>query len=277
MQTLIDIGANLTNSRFSADLPEVIARAAAQGVTKIIVTGTSLKASQEALALTEHFPNQLYSTSGVHPHDASEWNPDTASQIAGLARHPAVIALGECGLDFFRDFSPREQQLACYEAQLEIAADIQKPVFLHQRDAHNEFLEILKQHRPNISNAVVHCFTGTTEQASDYLDQDCYIGITGWLCDPRRGENLRQAVKSIPLDKLMIETDAPYLLPKDILPKPKSRPKPRPKSRPKSNRNEPAHLPHILNTLAHILDLPSKTASMKCVNRMHQQNNSSDT
>ncbi|NKB75672.1 MAG: hydrolase TatD [Gammaproteobacteria bacterium] len=252
MPNLIDIGANLTNSRFKSDLPNVIARAQAQGVHKMIVTGTSLQASKEALALTEQFPTRLTCTSGVHPHDASEWNPTTAAEITALAQHASVVAVGECGLDFFRDISPRDQQIHCYEAQLHIAAQVQKPVFLHQRDAHDEFLAILKQHRNPLPNAVVHCFTGTAQQAFDYLDQDCHIGITGWLCDPRRGDDLRQAVKSIPLDKLMIETDSPYLLPKDLSSN---------LTKPKSNRNEPAFLPHILNTLADILNHPPQLLS----------------
>lgn len=241
---LIDIGVNLTNMRFQADLDTVINNAKQKGISKLIVTGTSLKESERALALCQRYPDYLVCTSGVHPHDAEEWNDSTLVAICSLAQQEKVVAVGECGLDFFRNFSPKADQLECYEAQLNLAEELDKPVFLHQRDAHDPFLHILRAHRPRLNNAVVHCFTGDTKEAYDYLDQDCYLGITGWLCDERRGQGLREAVKVIPKDRLMIETDAPYLLPRSIRPKPKS------------TRNEPAHLPYILTALADILGEP---------------------
>jgi TatD DNase family protein len=243
---LIDIGANLSNARFRDDLDAVLARAAQAGVGHVIVTGTSIGASRAAFALTQRHPAMLSSTAGVHPHDAKHWDGQTEAAIAELAGHRAVLAIGECGLDFNRNFSPKDQQLACYQAQLQLAADLKKPVFLHQRDAHTAFITILKRYRPALTGAVVHCFTGTLTEMREYLDLGCHIGITGWVCDERRGAELQQAVKFIPLDRLMIETDAPFLTPRTLSPKPAS------------NRNEPAYLPAVLATLSGILDISAQ-------------------
>ncbi|MEN9866747.1 MAG: hypothetical protein RL748_2337 [Pseudomonadota bacterium] len=250
---LIDIGANLTNSRFQDDLDAVLARSRQAGVNKIIVTGTSSAASRAAWALTQRYPDLLLSTAGVHPHDAKHWDDKTAKLIADLLRHPQVVAVGECGLDFNRNFSPRQQQLDCFEAQLELAAKVKKPVFLHDRDAHADFLAILKRHRSNLTGAVVHCFTGTLEEMRAYLDLDCHIGITGWVCDQRRGDTLRQAVKHLPLNRLMIETDAPFLTPPNLSPKPAN------------NRNEPAFLPHVLATLSRIMQIKPQDLAAQTV------------
>jgi TatD DNase family protein len=149
-----------------------------------------------------------------------------------------VVAVGECGLDYFRDFSPRPAQRRAFEMQLQIAAETGKPVFLHQRDAHADFMAIMKQFDGKLGPSVVHCFTGTREELFDYLDQDWFVGITGWLCDERRGLHLRELVKHIPANRLMIETDAPYLLPRTVKPQPSHR------------RNEPMYLAHIVEELA---------------------------
>jgi TatD DNase family protein len=237
---MIDIGANLTNKRFHHDLEQVLARAQQAGVERIVVTGTSLQCSEQALALTQQYPHLLSCTAGVHPHDASSWNRDVAEQIKTLAQQPSVRAVGECGLDFNRDFSPRDQQEVCFQAQLELAAELEKPVFLHERDAYSRFASILSPYMPLLADAVVHCFTGSKQALKHYLDMGCYIGITGWVCDERRGQSLRELVSYIPADRLLIETDAPYLLPRTIRPKPKS------------SRNEPAFLSYLVSELAQI-------------------------
>ncbi len=249
---LIDIGANLTNSRFHDDLPEVLARAQRAGVAQIIVTGTSQAASRGALALAQRYPGTLYATAGVHPHDAKHWDQQSAKAIRTLLGKPQVVAVGECGLDFNRNFSPREQQLACFEAQLELAAEVQKPVFLHDRDAHSDFLAILKRHRPKLNGAVVHCFTGTRDEMRAYLDLDCHIGITGWVCDQKRGQSLRDAVRFLPKERLMLETDAPFLTPPNLSPKPLN------------NRNEPAFLQQVLATLARIMQINPSSLAEQC-------------
>jgi TatD DNase family protein len=158
--------------------------------------------------------------------------------MRALLAHEEVVAVGECGLDYFRDFSPRPAQRRAFEMQLQTAADIGKPLFLHQRDAHADFMAMMRNFDGKLGPAVVHCFTGTREELFEYLDQDWYVGITGWLCDERRGLHLRELVKHIPASRLMIETDAPYLLPRTVKPAPSHR------------RNEPMYLAHIVEELA---------------------------
>ena len=240
---LIDIGANLTHESFDHDRDAVLARARAAGVAKLVITGASREHSPKALALAQAFPGVLYATAGVHPHHAVEYTDECDAEMRALHAHPQVVAVGECGLDYFRDFSPRPAQRRAFERQLQLAADLAaegspKPLFLHQRDAHADFLAMMKDFDGRHGPAVVHCFTGTREELFDYLDRDWHIGITGWLCDERRGTHLRELVKHIPADRLMIETDAPYLLPRTVRPQPSHR------------RNEPMYLAHIVEELA---------------------------
>ncbi len=248
---MIDIGVNLSNARFNNDRQQVIKRAAAAGVSKMIVTGTSVEVSQQAQNLCQQYPQYLYATAGIHPHDASTFNADSLVQLSSLLRHDKVVAVGECGLDFNRNFSTPKQQLSCFEAQLELAVELKKPVFLHQRDAHQDFLRLIKKYRSTLVNAVSHCFTGSRSEMDSYLEQDLYIGITGWVCDQNRGQSLQQAVRYLPLDRLMVETDAPYLFPTDlVLPGETGLTK---KHRTSRKRNEPAYLPHIIKQLAHFM------------------------
>lgn len=235
---MIDIGANLTHDSFDRDRDAVLQRARAAGVTKMIITGASREHSPMALELAQAHPGELFATAGVHPHHASEYTAECDAEMRALHTHPEVVAVGECGLDYFRDFSPRPMQRKAFEMQLQIAVDTGKPLFLHQRDAHADFMAMMKNFEGRIGPAVVHCFTGSREELFDYLDREWHIGITGWLCDERRGAHLRELVKSIPRNRLMIETDAPYLLPRTLQPMPKDR------------RNEPAFLAHIAEELA---------------------------
>jgi TatD DNase family protein len=235
---LIDIGANLTHDSFDDDRDEVIQRASDAGVNRMILTGSSEQGSRDAVALAETRPGKFYATAGVHPHHASDYTDDVHRTLAELAAHDVVVAVGECGLDYFRNFSPQDEQRDAFRRQLELAAETGLPVFLHQRDAHADFLEILEPAMGKVSRAVAHCFTGGAEELSAYLDLGLYIGITGWVCDERRGANLKKLVGQIPLDRLMIETDAPYLLPRTVKPKPKTR------------RNEPMYLREVLRVIA---------------------------
>lgn len=238
MDSLVDIGVNLTDSAFSADLPQVLAAARAVGVTGLILTGTDLPHSAQAIQLCEQHGPGLYCTAGVHPHYAKKWDDGHEQQLRTLAQHPAVVAIGETGLDFNRNLSPPEVQRAVFEQQLTIAADTGLPLFLHERDALADQLVLLRRYRDRVSGGVTHCFTGSGEALQAYLALDLYIGITGWICDERRGLHLRELVATIPLNRLLLETDSPYLLPRDLRPKPKSR------------RNEPRHLPHIAQVVA---------------------------
>lgn len=235
---LVDIGANLTHESFAHDLDAVLARAAAHGVSQMVVTGASRQGSADALELARAFPQRLFATAGVHPHHAIEYTDEADRELRALHAHSEVRAVGETGLDYHRDFSPRPAQRRAFERQLDIAVELGKPLFLHQRDAHGDFLAILKQVRDRVPAAVVHCFTDSRAALFDYLDLDCHIGITGWLCDERRGQHLRELVREIPANRLMIETDSPYLLPRNLKPMPSHR------------RNEPMYLKHIAEELA---------------------------
>lgn len=238
MLELVDIGANLAHDSFDEDRDAVIQRAADAGVSTLIITGSSDDSNPAALALAEAHPGVLYSTAGVHPHHASDYTAESDRIIRECISNPRCVAVGECGLDYFRNFSPRDAQLDAFRAQLDIAAESGHPVFLHQRDAHDDFVEVLEPRLPDLSRAVAHCFTDEGESLREYIALGLYIGITGWICDERRGVHLHDIVPAIPDDRLLLETDAPYLLPRSIRPRPKSR------------RNEPAYLPWVLATVA---------------------------
>ncbi len=235
---LIDIGANLTHDAFDHDREAVLARAADAGVACLVVTGADRAHSPKALALARAHPGVLYATAGVHPHHAVEYTDECDAEMRALHAHPEVVAVGECGLDYFRDFSPRPAQRRAFERQLQLGADTGKPLFLHQRDAHADFVAMMRNFEGRLGPAVVHCFTGTRAELFECLDLGWHIGITGWLCDERRGQHLRELVPHIPADRLMIETDAPYLLPRTVKPAPSHR------------RNEPMYLAHIVAELA---------------------------
>jgi len=235
---LIDIGANLTHESFAADLPEVLRRAQHAGVQRIVVTGTSVATTRAAIGLHQEHPTRLFATAGLHPHHAADLSAAALAELRELAADPAVVAVGECGLDYYRNFAPREAQLRAFRALLEIAAGAGKPVFLHQRDAHADFMGVLREFRPSLTDAVAHCFTGQASELDDYLQLDLAIGITGWICDERRGLHLTPMMARIPAHRLMLETDAPYLLPRSLKPHPRTR------------RNEPAFLPEVAATVA---------------------------
>ena len=244
MEKYIDIGVNLTGSSFKKDLPQVIERAQQVGVERFIVTGTDIDHSEQAIRITELYESVCYATAGLHPHHASDYSGDLDSELRDILSHKNIVAVGECGLDFNRNFSTRQEQIRAFEAQLEIAIDLQKPLFLHQRDAHDDFISMIKSCRSDLNQVVSHCFTGSIEEVNDFILLDMYIGVTGWICDERRGLSLQQAVKHIPLDRIMLETDAPYLLPRDLKEKPVAK-----------GRNEPCYLPHIAQAVARHMEI----------------------
>ena len=235
---LIDIGANLTHESFRPDFDQVLERAQAHGVAQIVVTGASAAGSRMALALARAHPGKLFATAGVHPHHAIDYDDATDAELREHLKADEVRAVGETGLDYHRNYSPQAAQVEAFERQLQIAVDCAKPLFLHQRDAHADFMSVMRNFAGRIGKVVVHCFTGTRAELVDYLDAGWHIGITGWLCDERRGSHLRELVRDIPADRLMIETDSPYLLPRTVTPKPSPR------------RNEPMYLTHIVEELA---------------------------
>lgn len=254
MFNYFDIGVNLTNSRFSDDLVLVLQRAEEVGVDGMLITGTSELESKAALELARRYPRMCYSTAGVHPHDAASVSDNFVSVLRQLASEEQVKAIGECGLDFNRNYSPPDKQIEVFESHLVLASELELPLFLHERDAFEQQTQMLAQ----VANlhGVAHCFTGTTEQMMAYLELGLYIGVTGWLCDAKRGQSLREAVLELPLERLLIETDAPFLTPKDLPGK--------------VRRNEPCYLPHIAQAIADIKGVEAfEVAHASSVNAQH--------
>ncbi|MBS0580397.1 MAG: TatD family hydrolase [Proteobacteria bacterium] len=242
---LIDIGVNLAHDSYDADREAVLERAWDAGLVQMIVTGSTLASSTQAIALARAHPGRLFATAGVHPHHAPELTGERLEDLSALARDPRVVAVGECGLDYFRDFSPRPAQQQAFHRQLDLARSAGKPVFLHQRDAHEDFVAILREHA-SAWRGVAHCFTGDAAQLECYLGLGLAIGITGWICDERRGAHLATLMPRIPAARLLLETDGPYLLPRDLKPKPASR------------RNEPAYLAHVARAVARARGEPAE-------------------
>lgn len=250
----IDIGINLTNKQFAGEYDEVIDRAISAGVEQILLTGTSVRSSKEALALAKEYPETLFATAGIHPHDANTMNAESIKILAALLEEKKVVAVGECGLDFDRDFSPRPVQESCFHAQLSLAEEVQKPLFLHERAAFDRFIAILKEHS-SLPEGVVHCFTGQLKEAKTYLEMGYYIGFTGAITDVRRFADLEEVVRYVPLDRMLIETDAPFMMPKNV--------PTRQLSYHQQRRNEPAFLPYVAQTIARYKGVPLKAVADK--------------
>ena len=243
MHEIADIACNFSSERFDKDLDEVINRAIANKITKFGLICSRMSDLNKLLKIYQQYSKSMFYTIGVHPHHANEINDGYLKKLKDVIATNNPHAIGETGLDFFRNLSTYEEQIYAFEEQIKIAVDTNKPLFLHQRDSHDDFIKILRQYSSDISKAVVHCFTGTQAQLEDYLELDCYIGVTGWICDEKRNVELRKTIKNIPLEKLMIETDCPYLIPKNL------------PEKPKNNRNEPTNLNHIVNEIAVLMEI----------------------
>lgn len=244
MLELVDIGVNLTHARFADDRAAVVARAAEVGVRRMVLTGINIPESRSAAAYANTAPQYFRSTAGIHPHYADTWSLNTLTELREIANNPLVAAMGEMGLDYNRDFSPRHRQRTAFTEQLALAVSLNRPVFLHQRDAEADFLSILAEFHQALPGMVLHCFTGDRAFLERCLALNLSIGVTGWICDERRGQALADCVSDIPLNRLMIETDAPFLLPRDLT------------TKPRNGRNEPAYLPHILARVADLTGHP---------------------
>ena len=243
MHEVADIACNFTSERFDKDLDEVINRAITNKITKFGLICSRLSDLDRLLEIYNQYSKDMFFTIGVHPHHANEINDKYLKNLKEAVINNNPHAIGETGLDFFRNLSTYDEQIYAFEEQIKIAIDTNKPLFLHQRDSHDDFIKILREYSSDINKAVVHCFTGTQEQLEDYLELDCYIGVTGWICDEKRNVELRKTIKNIPLEKLMIETDCPYLIPKNL------------PNKPKNNRNEPINLNHIVNEIAELMEI----------------------
>ena len=248
---MIDIGANLTHKSFHNEIDRIVREAQEVHVTHQIITGADIQSSKEAIKIARKYPKVLFSTAGIHPHDTKDCNETTLIDLQNLLKEKEVVAVGECGLDYDRCYSEVSVQKTWFEEQLAIADELDMPVFLHSRDAFEDFVSILNNFPKLHKNSIVHCFTGSKKEVEKYLDMGMSIGVTGWICDSRRNKDLLEAIHSIPLDKLLIETDAPYLLPRDL--------------KLKHNQNEPKYLPHILNTIARIINVSPEELELKTI------------
>lgn len=233
-----DIGVNLLDKRINND--DVLLRSIEAGVDSMCIISSDLQEAEKAQAFiqTQSLPINLVYTAGIHPHCADAASESDFSKIRRICADNSMVAIGECGLDFNRNFSTKENQLRVFESQLALAAELSKPIYLHERDAFVEQVGLLERYLPQIPRAIVHCFTGNKKQMQTYLELGCYIGITGWLCDDKRAQELQEAVISLPLERLLLETDAPYLFPKN--------------KRPRAKNNEPSFLPYVANKLAEL-------------------------
>lgn len=240
---MIDIGVNFINKQFKGKQEPVIKNAKEVGVTHIIATGTSMSNSIQSIEFAKKSGGYVTTTVGVHPHNAKELKSNEYNKLKEMCLEEVVVAVGECGLDYDRNFSSKEDQIRAFKMQLDIAREIQKPLFLHEREAVEDFVKIMSEYSDLIPKSVVHCFTGDKETLQRYLDLGFMIGITGWICDDVRGGKLQEAIKTCPLDRLMIETDSPFLKPKNILPKTNSR------------TNEPKNLPYVARKIAELKNI----------------------
>jgi TatD DNase family protein len=214
---LVDCGVNLTNPKFHQNTDYVIARALAAGVQKMVITGLKLVGSKSAVIMSKTRPNILYAAVGVHPHFVKDdWNEKTTlNELEELVKLPEVVAVGECGLDFNRVYSPKELQESTFKKQVQLAVRYQKALLVHERDSHDGILEVLKDFESTLPPVVIHCFTGTPEQIKVYVEKGFYIGVTGFVCKEKHGESLRNAIKdgTLPLNRIVAQTNAPYMTP----------------------------------------------------------------
>lgn len=241
---LFDSHCHLDDDAYARDMDEVIHRAHDAGVKEMMVVGLGIEGGQRAIDLAEQYEG-VYAAVGIHPHDALTCSEHALATLRGFCRNSRVKAWGETGLDFNRMHSPREDQETWFKRQLEVAADLDLPMIFHERDSQGRFLEILKSRWHGNRQGVVHCFSGSDAALEAYLERGLYIGITGILTVKSRGRDLRRQVKRIPLDRLLVETDAPYLTPTP--------------QRNKFRRNEPAFVRTVLLKLAEICDRDPET------------------
>lgn len=235
----VDTHAHLNFPDFASDLPAVLARSRQRGVTRMIVIGAGqgMAGNPEAVRLAREIPG-IFATVGIHPHEAREFTPAVRSELRALLQAPRVVAVGECGLDFYRNLSPRKEQFQAFEAQLELARETGKPISIHCREAHPETLEVLRRAPAGTLKGVIHCFSGGVQEAREYLELGFWLGITGSVTYPK-AEKLRGVVREVGLARLLLETDCPFLTPQ-------------PK---RGTRNEPAYIPWIAEEIGRILSV----------------------
>ena len=243
MAGFIDIACNFTHPSFKENLDQVLMDAMAVDVKKFVLLCASLDDLKPIQKIQSRNPSQFFITAGIHPHHANEILTLNEVPLVDKLLSIKPDAIGETGLDYFRNISPPEIQRDSFAMHIDIAKALKKPLYLHQRDAHDDFINIIKDNSTSLPSFVVHCFTGTQKQLDDYLDLGAFIGLTGWICDEKRNQDLRASIKNIPLDRLMLETDCPYLVPKNLT------------TKAKKNINEPKYLPHIAQEVSDLMNI----------------------
>jgi TatD DNase family protein len=241
---MYDIGLNLCSTQFEHDWKDVLLNAEKKGMTGAILTSTSVKSFYKNLELIKHNPTNisLHTTIGFHPHNSNVDKKSFEELFLLYEKHKEhIVSVGETGLDYFRHLVEEKKQKETFLWHLDYSQEHNLSLFLHEREAFNDFYDILSYSK-NEQKKVVHCFTGKKEELKKYLDIDCYIGITTWLCDHRRNHDIKEAIQYLPLDRMLIETDAPYLIPK--IPELKS-----------VKRNEPQFLHFLIDALSKYLKL----------------------
>lgn len=213
---LVDCGVNLTNPKFHQNQDYVIARALASGVQKMVITGLKMNGSKSAVVMSKTRPNILYAAVGIHPHFVKDdWNDTTLDTLEELVKNPETVAIGECGLDYNRLYSPKDLQETAFKKQVQLAVRYQKTLLVHERDSHDAIMEVLKEFGSTLPPVIIHCFTGTAEQIKAYIERGFYIGVTGFVCKDKHGLALRNAIKdgTLPLNRIVVQTNAPYMTP----------------------------------------------------------------
>lgn len=240
---MIDIGVNLTHPSLLQNLSDNIKLWEQEGVKAVVAIASDLQESNELQKISQSYKNKIWHTIGCHPHEADNWVSGTSMIQAKslIVDSNLCVAVGETGLDFNRNYSSQENQITAFQEQVQLALELSLPLYLHERDAEDTLLSILHNHDTTQIHGVLHCFTGSPASLKRYLDLGLYIGITGWLCDERRGQALQEAITYIPHDRILLETDAPYLLPRHIRPRPK--------------KNHPKYLPQIVEYAADLMGL----------------------
>jgi TatD DNase family protein len=241
---LFDSHCHLDDRSYDNDREAVLKRAAQAGVKAVMVAGITLESCRRAMALADRYA-PCYLSVGIHPHDAKACNESVLEELAQLSQHAKVCAWGEIGLDFNRMYSPRKLQEKWFVRQLNIAQDLNLPLIFHERDTHGRFAELLAQHKSPHLKGVVHCFSGNAAELQAYLEMGLSIGVTGIITIQKRGATLRQLVGQIPAERLLIETDAPYLTPAP--------------EKNKYRRNEPAFVKSVLMKLADVREEAPET------------------
>ncbi|XP_065212806.1 3'-5' ssDNA/RNA exonuclease TatD [Planococcus citri] len=270
---LIDVGANITNKKFLRDIDSVVQRAKESGIQKIIVPGSSIKSAKEALRLAKFHPGTVYATAGIHPFEAKSWEESQMLELQEILQDTECVAVGEIGLDYTKDFSPRDVQKYVFEKQVALACQLKKPIILHEKGAHEDVMEVLKKYEDTLPPLVFHSFVGTFDEAKSYLQFDTsYIAVSGYICKDNSTNGIQKLIesKALPLNRILVETDSPFLYPNARSSKLPTQVKSTFTQRSLKfleryctfQRNEPCSLPIIVEIVAGLMNKPAEEVAL---------------